>query len=833
MNLGRKHRLALGSIVAAIIRLPNGAYADSAETSASLDTSAAGDSLGEVVVTAQRRSENIEKVPVAITAFSGKELEQRGVNGLRDLEQYTPSLKIEPNVTAPMGLYISLRGQAQTDTAANDPGSVGTYQDDVYIGGAALAGGVLTLGDVSQVEVLKGPQGTLYGRNVTAGLIKFDTNKPTNDWEGSVTAGVGNYSRHYGQIVINAPLISDVLAFRLVASGEEHSGFSYDTTAHRELEDLHHEGYRASLKFDPTENLDILVQSWGGYGHDNGIDARTSYLEPGINSGSLDIMAAQHINGLSPGALAPLIFGAAGGFTPAQIGAAYAEALAALPAVNALVAQQLNASRGQAFGNAPQFPPHDHAQANGASAVVSYKFDEATLKSITAYNRDTRSNWFNVGGGPWEPIYTNQDGYNDQLTEELQLTGDLLDSKLKYSGGLFLYRAYLTDNRIDSSIDGAFPLFLGQDGLGVLNGQIGTNNQTDKSAAAYTQATYSLTDSLHLTGGVRWTTETISARSFTEQLPDAATGGATICNGPSPDVATTPLASCAQSSSIHNHNISYTGGLDDQLTDNLMLYVKTSRGFKSGGVNAYPPAYAPFATFQPEIATVYEGGLKGVWLDRRLIVNADYYHTSYSNIQLTISELIGAGDIVTETQNAAKATIQGVEFDARFIPVTGVTLAATGSYTYPKYGRYQQSNPAYPGGVENLTGEPFQDVSRWQGSLSIAYDYRLKSMSFRPEVDYTYRSAYSLFQDDTYPSTPGGLDFSPASATTQGGYGLWNGSVSADLPNIHSTVTLWGKNLSNKRYTSSLIGLVNNGLGVDFSAYGPPTTVGLDYTYHF
>jgi iron complex outermembrane recepter protein len=833
MNIGTSARLALWSIALIILWPPSGARADAASNGASGEDSSPGAGLQEIVVTAQRRSENIEKVPVAITAFSAKDLQYKGVRGVADLQQYTPSLKIEPNETSPLGLFISLRGQVQTDTAANDPGSVGVYLDDVYDGGAALAGSLKNLGDISQVEVLKGPQGTLYGRNVDAGLIKFDTNKPTNDWEGSVTAGVGNYSRHYGQLVLNVPIISDVVAFRLVASGEEHSGYSYDVTSQRQLEDLHQDGYRASLKIDPTDRFDILVQSWAGYGHDNGSDVRTTYLQPGINSGSLDIMAAEHVNGLSPAALAPLIFGATGGFTPAQIGAAYAAALAALPAVDALVNQQINASRGHAFGNNPLFPSYDHAQANGTALTLSYKLDSATLKSITAYNRDTRQSWFNVGGGPWEPIYTNEDGYNDQLTEELQITGDALDSKLKYAGGVFLYKAEIADNRIDSSQDGAFPLFLGQDGLGVLNGSVGKNNQEDKSAAIYSQATYSLTDSLHLTGGVRWTTETIRGTTDTVQLPEAATGGATLCTGPAPDTAATPLSQCAQTTSIKNNNVSYTVGLDDQVTDALLLYVKTSRGFKSGGVNAYAPAYAPFATFQPEVSTVYEGGLKAAWLDRRVTTNMDYYHTNYSNIQLTIAELIGPGDIVTETQNAAKATIQGVEFDARVVPLLGVTLAATGSFTDPKYDHYQQANPAYPGGVENLTGEPFQDVSRWQGSLSVAYDHKWSSVDLRPEVDYTYRSAYSLIADDTYPTTPGGLAFSPASATTQGGYGLFNASLSAEMPNYHSSIILWGKNLANKRYLNSLIGLVNSGVGVDFGTYGPPTTVGLDYTYHF
>jgi len=288
--------------------------------------------MQDIVVTARRTAESAQKIPVSITAFSGESLRNKVVQSAVDIQKETPSLGIRVPTTSPSGLAISMRGQVSTDVNATAAGSVGIYLDDTYLSSAPIAGSILNMDDLERVEILKGPQGTLYGRNVTGGVVKFVTQKPTHVLEGSLTAGVGNYDRRFLEGVINVPL-SDKAAFRILGSVDDHGGYSHDIQSNRDLEDQRKWNVRGSLSVEPTENFSILVQGWYGRFRTNGPDTRYTYLQPGVNSASMNIMVYEHINGLTAADLAPIARGAAGGYTPTQIAAANALANAALPQV--------------------------------------------------------------------------------------------------------------------------------------------------------------------------------------------------------------------------------------------------------------------------------------------------------------------------------------------------------------------------------------------------------------------------------------------------------------------------------------------------------------------
>jgi iron complex outermembrane receptor protein len=274
-------------------------------------------------------------------------------------------------------------------------------------------------------------------------------------------------------------------------------------------------------------------------------------------------------------------------------------------------------------------------------------------------------------------------------------------------------------------------------------------------------------------------------------------------------------AACAQSGSVNYTNWSYTAGLDWQVVDRTLVYVKTSRGFKSGGLNAFASAYAPITGYAPEVDTDYEVGVKSELLDRRLRLDLDYYHTNYSNIQRTVATSTQVG-IVTEVQNAATAKIDGVEAEARFIPAVGLTLSANGTYTNARYINYEVLNPTYPSGFQNHSGLPFQGVAKYTYTLGAGYDYPIGENNLHAEVNWSHRSSAALFENDSLPSTYGGTDFEPLSAVTQKAYGLLDASLSVEIPKYRTTLTIWGKNVLNKRYLVSIIGLVNNGVGIKF-----------------
>lgn len=789
--------------------------------------------IEDIVVTARRVGESAQRTPIAITTVSTAQLDNRSMTTANELAKVTPSLTAISSTSSSAGLQFSMRGQAFTDTAANASSSVGVYQDDVFIGASSIAGGLLDFNDLERIEVLKGAQGTLYGRNVTGGVVKFVTAKPTNDFGGSVKVGLGNYERHYVNGVLNVPIVDDKIMARVVGTFDEHGGYSRDIRSNRDLEDLHRWSVRGSLLIKPSEDFQILLQGFVSSGHDNGPDVRTRYVQPGINAATMNIMVAEHINGITAATLAPLIFGTAGGFTQSQINAAGATAAAALPTVQAVVTDQYNASRSHAAQN-PNYPGFNKVRLRGGSATVAYDLGEVKLKSITGYVYASNNRNFNVGGGPWSPIYTNQYGVNDQFSQEFQINGQSLNDRLKYALGFYYLHSKITDNRDQSSQGGAFPLFLGERGLGVTSGTINFNTTKLSSTGVYGQATYSLTDSLRITAGLRYTDESSTVTTYGIQLPNLGNGGQTTCISPAPNTRSTPLANCVPvTAQVGFTNWSYTIGLDYSITPDILIYAKNSRGFKAGGVNAFGAAAAPILGFSPETNTDYEAGIKADLFDRHARVNLSYYHTDYKDIQRTVSFSFGQGLIATAVQNAAAGKIDGVELEAQVKPFGGLTLSGNFAYTDARYGKYLVPYSNAVTVLKDQSAFPFQGVAKYTYSLGAAYELPVGENTVTAEANWSHRSSAVLFENDLLPSTPGGADFTPKQLLSQGGYGLLDLNLTVDIPSLQSTVVVWGKNVLNKRYRASVVSLLNSGAGYSYGNFGPPATVGIDWKFKF
>jgi iron complex outermembrane receptor protein len=809
---------------AAIAMVPGHAFAQATDDSGGLN---------EIIVTARRAAESVQDTPVSITAFSGEDLAKAGANQITDLARSTPGLNAQPTATSPMGLAITLRGQIVTDTAAGAGGSVGVYTDDVFQGASSIVGGLFNLDDLERVEILKGPQGTLYGRNVTGGVVKFVTNRPdTEKVEGYVKAGYGNYDRMHASGMVNVPLAEGQVAARINASYDRHDGYSHDVLNDRDLDNLKRYSLRGQLLVKPSDTVEVLLQGWYGKGSSNGPDVRMTYLAPGLNPAAMQIIAYKRINGLNAGNFAPIIFGAAAGFTPEQIGAAVTAASAALPGAQAFVASELNAPRSRAAQNPdPEFQQFIKSKAYGGDLVASIELGDATIKSITAYTFGQSDRGFNVGGGSVLPIFTNQFGENSQWSQEIQLNGTTLEGRLTYALGGFYLNSKIKDIRNISSRGGFTPFLLGQRGLGVLNGNIVNGILKVRSTAFYGQATYDITDTVHFTGGLRYTDETSSVRTDGFSLPSVSTGGRTLCAAPAPSTAATPFDQCFAKGSSSSTNWSYTAGLNWDVTQDIMVYAKTSRGFKAGGINQFTTAFAPIEPFGPEENTDYEVGFKAEFLDRRARVNVSYYHTDYKGIQRTISKSLGAGLISTFTQNAASAKIDGIEADAEFVVTDGLRLFGSFAYTDPRYKKYLVPYSGLVTEIQDRSGLPFQSQAKYTYSLGASYDVTVGPADLSARVNWSHRSSTVLFENDILPSKPGGTDFAPISTLTQKAYGLLDASLSAKFDSI--TLTLWGKNVLNKKYYASIISLVNNGVGAGWGNYGEPATVGADIKFAF
>ena len=807
-------------------------------TSASPQPASEGSDLGDIVVTARRTAENAQKTPVAITSFNSQDLKNRVIQDATDIAKVTPSLQAPRASTNPSGLQIQMRAQVQTDTTAISAGSVGVYFDDIYIGGSPIAGGLLLPRDLERVEVLKGPQGTLYGRNVTGGVLKFVSQKPKDKFEGYMTGGLGNYERRFLDGMINVPLAEGV-ALRLNGSVDENGGYSKDiNNNNRPLDDNRTWGLRGALSVEAAPNLKFLLQGWYGRGRSNGADVRTIYVNPNDNTAITNIIIAEHINGATAATFAPLIFGG----TPQQVQAAKDARDAGRAEAFARVAAYANAPR-----NAARGPVNDalqqfsDARLAGGAFTAALDVGDVTFKSITGYSLAERNSNFNVGAGPWIPILSNQFGRVSQWTEELQATGTVLDGRLKFAAGLYFIDQKIKDDRKDSGQYGAYPLYLGQFGLGVTNGSYSDNSIHIRGWAGYGQASFAVTDTVNVTGGLRYTKEKFSVT--TNQYSRGIFGGASVCNTPTLPAGTS-LANCFASDSVQFSNWSFTAGADWSPVRDVMLYGKFSRGFKSGGLNPFGVGGAPFVPFKPEVADEFEIGLKSQFLNRRARFNLAYYHTNYKDVQRTVVTIIREATPTTPAvqgtgvRNAASAKIDGIEAELTVIPVEGLTVGLSGAWTHPKYVKYSQFDTDYPNNFQDLSSTRFRLVPEWMYSVNAAYVVPASFGEVTAAVGWTWRDTTLLFETDgpqwaASPAAAAAGNFTPDSVLTQKAYGTLDASLRFDLAKQNVSVQFWGKNILNKRYYETASAITTLGLGYGWANFGAPATYGADVTFRF
>jgi iron complex outermembrane receptor protein len=334
-----------------------------------------------------------------------------------------------------------------------------------------------------------------------------------------------------------------------------------------------------------------------------------------------------------------------------------------------------------------------------------------------------------------------------------------------------------------------------------------TSKLDDKSNSAYGQATYAINSDLHATAGVRYTSEKTSLQ--------LGNHNAVACNvagvAPSGEV-------CSNSFDNSFDKVSYTAGLDWQAMEHLLLYVKTSTGFRAGGTNQRSN---PALDYAPETVTDYEIGAKSEWLDRRLRANLAIYHSNYKDIQRTVY-VNEANSFVTEIQNAASAKINGAELELTARPISPLTLSASAAYTEPKYDQYKGFTAT--GATIDLSNNRFPNVSRWQGDVSANYMLKDGLGDLNATVDYSFRS-FVDYQPDNH-------DAVSAAYTTQSAYGLVNARISQNIAASHVDVTLWGKNLANREYSSGANDFSTQ-LGYAYSIPGLPRTYGLEIRMSF
>lgn len=565
--------------------------------------------LDEIVVTARKREESLQNTPIAVSAFTGDNMEARGSFTIDDIEKYAPNVTYQNNPSfsgASNSAAIYIRGIGQKDFLATVEPGVGLYVDGVYV--ARSVGGILNLGDIAQVEVLRGPQGTLFGRNTIGGAVSVTLNQPEPEFGGSVEFLVGKDDRVQTRGVLNVPLM-DNLYSRFSVFTHNRDGY-VDRLDGKDLGDDDEISARAAFLWMMSDNVSASLSFDYTKSDENG--PAVSHLSYFYDPSAVTFL----YNALTPGCGAP----AGDPANPACINDA-----------------QYNLGKNHTAGTAPSF---SNTELYGVNLTLDWKVsDSLQIKSITAY-RDLDSEFARDLDKSPHDVDSAYDNFSQhQFSQELQFLGDAFDQQLHWILGVY-YFSESAKNQNDIFL----PMLAFRSGGDVDN----------KTWAAFAQGTYDLTDRLSATLGVRYTEDTKEFR------PDQYILAAAPFYGLPAGLPLLPNETAKKTFEEVTPmiNVAY------RWTDTLMTYVSYSEGYKSGGYTqrVFPPL-PEIPAFDPEYVKVYEVGIKYENLERGFRLNGAAFYSDYSDLQ--IQTFVGIAPI---TRNAAEASITGLELEFVYVP---------------------------------------------------------------------------------------------------------------------------------------------------------------------
>jgi iron complex outermembrane recepter protein len=800
MRCGRRRiigRLATGCAVGLAMALSCAAQAQPpAVTTGDPTTPAAASEsstgLEEVTVTARRRSENISNVPISISAFDPAELSERGIRTESDLQESVPGLIVRTTAVSTQQNY-SIRGQSIDAFTGSSPAVLG-YVNDVE----ANAGAPTTFFDLTSVQVLKGPQGTLFGRNTTGGAVLFTTAEPSDSFGGFATLRAGNLGLKETLGALDLPF-SERILLRLAGDYYERGGYQHDIATSQDYGGMVRRAGRATLVLKPMDGLQSkTVAEYGATLGRPTINSIYSYYPCG-----------------SPG----LVSTADCLFSPALdsvvgVPRAWAAYLAAHPGANPLGIPGAYALQKQlGVWGVDSLQPNSIEQRNwSVTNTTTYDISAAVqLKNILGVSRSYVDFIADQAGVPFglSIDYNTESGNLGNKTtlrnfsEEAQWLGRSFDSRLDYVIGLY-YASDRHKEDDDLTYFDVSPIIAPSPSTFIFK-------STSRSEAVYAQGTYDLNswtgvDGLKATAGIRYTWET---------------------DGLSYPVDRYALLSGQPAESAHFSAPSWQVGVDYQLAPGLLLYLVQRGSWRSGGFNGYSPSNPTTAQydgneFLPEKTHDVEAGMKyrGALLGQPSAINVAVYNQWITDIQRVIYSFAGA-NASAFTANIPSGQVRGIELDGEISPAAWLTLGVTGAYTDAFY--TNGTGVAYGGG--ELHYGPVGDVSRLAGSVFAQFGLptpkSLGEMSVRADL---YAQSYEYFANLNSTLTPG---------TKLPGYSLLNLRYDwHDVVGTRLTVAAFAKNALNRAYYTG-----GESFGVDFgtndAAPAEPRTYGAEINYRF
>jgi iron complex outermembrane recepter protein len=801
--------LTIASAMSALAMGQSTAFAQAAAAPADQSAAAAPtDALQEVVVTAEFRPEKLQETPLAITAVNADMMEQRNMTNLIDVASVAPNVTMYDNSAAygkTNAAFIRGIGQGDFNLASGEPG-VGIYIDDVYF--ATTLGSAFDLYDLDSVEILRGPQGTLQGKNSIGGAVDMHSKKPTGDDSGYVDVTLGDFGRRDMKAAYDMKITDDV--FVRVSAFEQYRD-GYVTTANYacvnpqpapgSVATTNAQGYTVNPKATNYAAVSVANSATGcATGTEGGIDVR------GVRAQIRWIINDRMENNFT-------------GYVVDDNSEAAAETLVAVQpsAISGFNSYLLN-KYGQEYDSRfisknfyttysnfydldqnEAIPDTDNMHQWGFSDVYDWDIaDKAHFKSITAFLGYWTQFSDDQSNSPLPLAWAYNEVDHQQFAQEFRFTGKALpDDQLDWATGAFYYHGVgVNRGQINVALIG-----------GAAGPADGLNFQEDSPAidqneAVFFQGTEHFTDKLDLTAGVR---ETHEDKEYTYDSFFGRVG---------------PFG-------VDYSHTDWKVALSYKLTPDVLAYTSVSTGFRGGGFNPRPFAEDQINEFQPEKLTEYEIGLKSDWFDHRLRANVAGFYGNYQNLQFN-TQLLQGGIPYVGISNIGAANIYGYEVEINARPVGALTFDASVGYTAFKYKDLGDSvgcsgtqttgcvagNPTYS---DYPAGQP-----KLKASFGAAYAFNLPSgSSITPRLDLTYQSQIYA---DVINQTPDAII---------AGRTLLDGRIQWDAANGKWSVAFLGTNLTNKEYYISLFDLRPEGEGMELGQPGAPREWAVNVHYKF
>ncbi len=792
------HLLLTSTIIAGAALAGTAASAQSAVPAGPTAAAQPDDGIADIVVTAQKREDRVQSIPVAVTALDQSTLASATITNLRDIAARVPSLVVDSVGAGPSAAAISIRGISFEDIEKSFDPAVGVVVDGVFIG--TNTGQLLDSFDLERLEVLRGPQGTLFGRNTIAGVINVTRTRPTEELGARGSFSYANFDTKRGRLVLNSGTLGGIIALKAFGFYDDTGGYYYNVTKNKREGQYETLTGGISALITPTDNIKVLLT----YEHER---ERGETIVASLSETGKDLIC---LAAGAPGFAKPQECNR-GGLPDHGLYTTFSEIATPVRNDTDAVTANIDVDLGGGF----------------------------SLASVTGYRRNKESVRQDFDATSAQFFETFRAQKYHQISQELRIVGDLTDRLNVLVGGYYFDSNYKLDQRttLGAVLAGGAPAELRQ-----------YVDHSTTSYAGFADGRYKFSDHLSIGAGIRYTHDKkdifnnygrIGALVRLSQPGFDGKSCVQVTGLLFPGVpAYGPATNCNGNQGFNK--FTYRGNVDYQITPSKLLYVSYSKGFRSGGFNGRASGPTTLGPYEPETVDAYEAGLKADWLDRHLRTNIAVYHTKYNNKQEEIVQPSPPGSSSpqeTVVKNASSARINGIEIEAIAQPSRNLSFRGSFSYTDAKFdsffndvvGLTPGSAPDnIPDDVSTLT---LRRAPKFQWSAG--FDYNRDIGNGRLDISSTLRvqSKYQTCIATAKPITPGRVTNDPRCETDD------REDLQAEIaytlplgPLKEVRFSIFGRNLTNNKGLAATLPVA--GL-FTFGTAKPPRTYGAEISFKF